>query len=129
MPLVKFDIIEGRTEAEIKVMLDAAHRAMLKAFQVPDRDRYQVVNEHKPSRLIVEDTGLGIERTRNIVVVSVVSRPRSEQSKTMYYAELCRELHQSCDIAPSDVVVSITINSDADWSFGNGTAQFLTGEL
>jgi hypothetical protein len=29
----------------------------------------------------------------------------------------------------SDVVVSIVTNSDEDWSFGNGRAQFLTGEL
>jgi hypothetical protein len=29
----------------------------------------------------------------------------------------------------NDIVVSIVTNSDADWSFGNGRAQFLTGEL
>jgi malonate semialdehyde decarboxylase len=28
-----------------------------------------------------------------------------------------------------DVVVSLVANSDADWTFGNGPAQFLTGEL
>jgi hypothetical protein len=28
-----------------------------------------------------------------------------------------------------DVMVSIVTNTDADWSFGNGRAQFLTGEL
>ncbi|AYN26038.1 MULTISPECIES: tautomerase family protein [Buttiauxella] len=129
MPLIKFDIVEGRSEKEIKIMLDAAHRAMLKAFDVPERDRYQVVNEHKASHLIAEDTGLGIVRTRNIVIVSVVSRPRTEQSKKTFYHELCRELQEHCGIAPSDVMVSITINSDADWSFGHGVAQFLTGEL
>ena len=26
-------------------------------------------------------------------------------------------------------MVSIVSNTDADWSFGNGRAQFLTGEL
>ncbi|UNK59250.1 tautomerase family protein [Buttiauxella ferragutiae] len=129
MPLIKFDIVEGRSEKEIKIMLDAAHRAMLKAFDVPERDRYQVVNEHKASHLIAEDTGLGIVRTRNIVIVSVVSRPRTEQSKKTFYHELCCELQEHCGIAPSDVMVSITINSDADWSFGHGVAQFLTGEL
>lgn len=28
-----------------------------------------------------------------------------------------------------DVVVSLIVNSDEDWSFGLGKAQFLTGEL
>jgi hypothetical protein len=30
---------------------------------------------------------------------------------------------------PADLIVSITENSDEDWSFGHGRAQFLTGEL
>jgi hypothetical protein len=38
-------------------------------------------------------------------------------------------LQQKCGIAPSDVMVSIVENTDADWSFGNGEAQFLTGKL
>ena len=60
MPLLRFDLIEGRTDAEVKALLDAAHRAMLAAFEVPERDRYQIVHEHKPTRMIVEDTGLGL---------------------------------------------------------------------
>jgi hypothetical protein len=49
--------------------------------------------------------------------------------KKTFYGELCRELKACCGIEPSDVVVSIVTNTDADWSFGNGRAQFLTGEL
>ena len=35
MPLLRFDLIEGRTDAELKALLDAAHSAMLLAFEVP----------------------------------------------------------------------------------------------
>ncbi len=31
MPLLTFDLIEGRTEQEVKTLLDAAHRAVLRA--------------------------------------------------------------------------------------------------
>ncbi len=34
MPLLTFDLIEGRTELEVKTLLDAAHRAVLRAFEV-----------------------------------------------------------------------------------------------
>ena len=129
MPLIRFDIIEGRTDAEITTLLDAAHRAVLTAFAVPERDRYQVVTEHKPSRVIAQDTGLGIARTSNLVLVSVVSRARSQASKQIFYAELCRELKEACHVEPSDVIVSFTTNSDDDWSFGNGVTQYLTGDL
>lgn len=129
MPLMKFDVVEGRDDAQLQALLDAAHRAMVAAFEVPERDRYQIVNEHCPSRMVVEDTGLDIPRTKDVVIVSVTSRPRSEASKLKFYELLTQELQTHCNIQPSDVMVSIVINNDADWSFGHGRAQFLTGQL
>ena len=129
MPLLRFNLIEGRTDAELKTLLDAAHRAMLAAFKVPERDRYQIVNEYKPSRMIVEDTGLGIPRTDKVVVVEVITRPRGKAKKKAFYRLLVEELEKSCGIAPSDVMVSMVENTDEDWSFGLGRGQFLTGEL
>ncbi len=129
MPLLRFDLIEGRSDDELKTLLDAAHRAMLAAFKVPERDRYQIVHEHKPGHMIVEDTGLGIPRTDKVVVVHVTSRPRKKKQKEAFYRLLCEELERSCGIAPCDVMVSIVENADEDWSFGLGRAQFLTGEL
>jgi len=129
MPLLYFNVLEGRTDAELKTMLDAAHRAMLAAFKVPERDRYQIVNEHKPSRMIVEDTGLGFPRSDNVVVVQVVTRRRGKEMKQKFYKLLTDELQKSCGIDPFDVMVSIIENSDEDWSFGLGRAQFLEGDL
>jgi hypothetical protein len=129
MPLIRIDAITGRSPQQVQDLLDAAHRAMLTAFKVPERDRDQVYEEHAPNHFIVQDTGLGIPRTKNVIIVTVISRPRTEEMKKTFYAELCRELKASCDIEPSDVMVSIVSNTDADWSFGNGRAQFLTGEL
>lgn len=129
MPLINIDIVQGRSDAEVKTLLDAAHRAIVAAFEVPERDRFQIVNEHPASRMVVEDVGLGFPRTRNVVLLRVTSRPRTEASKVKFYQLLCRELQEHCGIDPNDVMVSIVINSDADWSFGQGRAQFLTGEL
>jgi phenylpyruvate tautomerase PptA (4-oxalocrotonate tautomerase family) len=129
MPLVRVDAIRGRDKEDIARLLDAVHRAILSAFHVPPRDRYQIYQEHLESNVVIQDTGLGIDRTKNVVFVTVTSRPRSQESKQAFYVELCRELGESCGIAPNDVVVSIVGNSDADWSFGNGRAQFVAREL
>lgn len=129
MPLLRFDLIEGRSKSELKTLLDAAHRAMFAAFDVPERDRYQIVHEHKRSRMIVEDTGLDIPRSDNVVVLQVTTRPRGRAAKEQFYRLLVDELERSCGIAPSDVMVSMVENTDEDWSFGHGRAQFLTGEL
>ena len=78
---------------------------------------------------MVQDTGLGIERTRGVEAVTVTTRPRRQEEKTAFYQELCRELEQSCHIKLSDVLVSLVTDSDSDWSFGLGVAPFVTGEL
>ena len=96
---------------------------------MPAGDRYQIVNEHKASRMIIEDTGLGIPRTDKVVVLQVTSRPRSREGKQAFYKLLCEKLEARCGIKPTDVMVDFVINSDDDWSFGHGRAQFLTGEL
>lgn len=129
MPLIRVDMIADRKQDEIKLLLDAIHRAVVAGFKVPQRDRYQIVHEHPPSHLIVEDTGLGITRTRNCVVLHVTTRPHEREAKESFYKLLVRELETTSGLAPSDVVVSLVTNSDEDWSFGNGRAQFLTGEL
>jgi len=129
MPLLIFEVIEGRSEAELKTLLDAAHRAVLSAFEVPQRDRYQIVHENKAHHMVIEDTGLNLARTRDLVVVRVITSPRAEEQKQRFYADLSRELKESCGIESSDLMVSITTNGKGDWSFGNGVAQYLTGEL
>jgi hypothetical protein len=129
MPFLRFDIIEGRTNDEIAALLNAAHRATLEAFHVPERDRYQIVHEHKKSRIRIEDTGLGIDRTDDVVLVQVTTRPRTVEEKTAFYRLLCERLSASCGITSSDVMVNFVENTDADWSFGHGEAQFLTGKL
>ncbi|MBY0094609.1 tautomerase family protein [Priestia megaterium] len=129
MPLLRFDVIEGRDEKELKTLLDAAHRAMLEAFGVPERDRYQIVHQHPDHEMIIEDTGLGFERSKDLVIISVTSKQRTEEQKQALYRLIVKELGESCGIQPNDIMISIVENSNADWSFGMGEAQFLTGKL
>jgi len=129
MPLIRFDLIEGRDDQSLRKLLDAAHRAMVQAFQVPERDRYQIVYQHPANEMIIEDTGLGFERSKDVVVISVTSKERTEAQKQLFYELIVKELNQQCGIEPNDIMISIVTNGNADWSFGFGRAQFLTGEL
>jgi hypothetical protein len=129
VPLLRFDVVKGRNEKALKTLLDTAHEAMLEAFEVPATDRYQIVHQHEPNELVVEDTGLGLSRSDNLVMISIVSKPRTQHQKERLYALLAERLESECGISPQDLMVSITENGDADWSFGMGEAQFLTGKL
>jgi phenylpyruvate tautomerase PptA (4-oxalocrotonate tautomerase family) len=129
MPLLYIDLIEGRTPSEVKALLDAIHDAVVDAFEVPARDRYQVVHTHPAHEIVAWDTGLGIDRSAGLVVVHVVSRRRSRVTKEKFYELVAANLADRCGVDPADLIVSITENDDEDWSFGHGRAQFLTGEL
>lgn len=129
MPLIKIDALEGRSQSEVAALLDAIHRAVVKAFHVPLRDRYQVYQAHPKGCLVIQDTGLNISRTDKALIITVISKKRDEILKRRFYKELTEQLASSVSIAPSDVMIAIIENSAADWSFGNGEPQFLTGEL
>ena len=129
MPLLYVDVIEGRTDEDVRRLLDALHEAVVEAFGVPPRDRYQIVRTHPSHEVVVWDTGLGIDRSAALVVVHVVSRRRSAELKQRFYQLAAANLAARCGLDAADLIVSITDNNDEDWSFGHGRAQFLTGEL
>lgn len=129
MPLLKFDIIQGRSDEQIRTLLDSAHQAMVQAFEVPPSDRYQCVTQHRPEELVLEDTGLGYIRSVSVVLLTVVTRPRSPAQKVEFYRLLAEKLEADCSLSPDDLIISLVENADADWSFGRGRAQFLTKEL
>ena len=129
MPLLQFHVIEGRSHHELAALLDATHRVVVETLHVPQRDRYQIVHEHKPSRVRFEDTGLDIPRSDKFVLLQITTQQHPTDQKTAFYQKLCAELERSCGIKPTDVMISIVENTQVDWSFGLGRAQFLTGEL
>lgn len=55
--------------------------------------------------------------------------PTTQAQKEKFYKLLAERLHDRCGVSRDDLIVSIVENSDADWSFGHGQAQFLTKEL
>lgn len=129
MPLVRIDLLEGRSDAEIKTLMDAVQRCVLEAFKVPAKDRYQIVTEHKPGRMILLDTGLGFDRSDRAMVIQVFTSPRTTVNKTKFYKLLAEYLEAKCGLDPKDLLISVMTNTDVDWSFGFGETQYLTGKL
>jgi phenylpyruvate tautomerase PptA (4-oxalocrotonate tautomerase family) len=129
MPLLNIHVVKGRSAEETATLQQAVHEAMVEAFEVPVRDRYQILSEHEPNHLVMQDTGLGFERTDSRVLIHVTTRPRSREMKERFYGLLVENLGQHCGLAPEDLMVACVENDDIDWTFGFGKAQFLTGDL
>ena len=129
MPLVRIDVVEGRSPDQVRAIADTVQDVMLDVFAAPAGDRYQIVTEHPAGQIIAEDTGLGFERTDGVTVIQIFQQGRSEQQKRAAYRELAARLDERCGIAPTDLIVSVVGNNREDWSFGLGRAQFLEGDL
>jgi phenylpyruvate tautomerase PptA (4-oxalocrotonate tautomerase family) len=125
MPLVRIDLLEGRTEPQIAAIGDAVQESLVETMNVPRRDRFQVVTEHPPNRLLYDKSYLGVERSDGIVVIQVfLSKGRTTEQKQSFYATLARRLVRA-GVRPEDVTISIVESTREDWSFGTGIAQYL----
>jgi 4-oxalocrotonate tautomerase len=125
MPLVRIELIQGRTEAQVQAISGAVQAALVETMNVPERDRFQVISEHAPNRFLYDKSYLEVERTDGIVFVQVfLSKGRTTEQKQAFYATLAKRL-AGAKVRPEDVAVSIVESTREDWSFGNGIAQYL----
>lgn len=130
MPLLQFNLVKDAwSKEQVKQILDTAYEVTLEAFGAPKGDRYQTVSYFDSDDFVMMDTGLGFERSNKRILLNIRTRPRSKNEKLHFYQLLNQELQDQLDLNPNDLMVDIVENSDADWSFTSGKAQFLTGEL
>jgi phenylpyruvate tautomerase PptA (4-oxalocrotonate tautomerase family) len=126
MPLVRIDFIEGRSDADIAAISDAVHQALVSVVGVPERDRFQVITAHPPGRLVYNRGYFGIDRTDGIVIVHVsFATGRTEEAKRALYARIVADISERTATRAQDVFITLSENTRADWSFGNGVAQYL----
>lgn len=129
MPLVRIDVQQGRTPAELRKIADVVQEVMLDVFAAPPRDRYQIITEHPVGHIIAEDTGLGFERSDGVTVIQIFQQGWTTEQKKAAYAQLAARLSVECGVKETDLIISVVANTQDDWSFGLGRAQFLEGDL
>ena len=129
MPLVRIDLIKGRTAQQKRGIADAIHSALTQVFKIPERDRFHIVTEHDQQEIIAEDAGLGFYRTAGVVIIQIFTQSgRSSSSKAALFKQIHDSLREQ-HVASEDVFISYVENGPEDWSFGFGRAQYQTGEL
>src|ERR1700712_1077202 len=111
-------MLQGRSASEREKIADCAHRAMVEALGVPERDRFQIVTEHAPGAFHFDRSYLDIARTDAFVLVAVtLASGRSAEVKQAFYARLCELLVEQAGLRPQDLAVSLVENEREDWSF------------
>ncbi|MBF6329376.1 tautomerase family protein [Nocardia transvalensis] len=129
MPLVRIDLIRGRTRDQINTLADTVHRAIVDVLGIPERDRFQIITQHDAEDVIAQDAGLGFGRTPALVMVQIFTQTgRTPAVKQQLFRTIASSLGD-LGIDGNDVFIGIVENTAQDWSFGYGRAQYLEGDL
>ena len=126
MPLVRIDLRRGKPAPYRQAICSAVYRALRETFNVPDEDRFFVVNEHDAENFVFSKTYLGIARSDDFVIIQMtVSDTRARDVKKALYKRTVELLAENPGLRREDVFISLVEVKTDDWSFGNGVAQYV----
>ncbi|WP_369202206.1 tautomerase family protein [Streptomyces sp. PU-14G] len=126
MPFVRIDALRADTD-RLDALGRAVHEALVETLGIPPDDRFQVLVGHDGvTSTLRHDTYGGIQRDEGIVYIAVTLRAgRAPEAKQALYRRIAELAHTYAGTEPRNVFVTLTENASADWSLGNGAAQYL----
>jgi phenylpyruvate tautomerase PptA (4-oxalocrotonate tautomerase family) len=129
LPLVTLSLEAGRTGAQKRQLADAVYEALRAAIQIPENDRFVAIREHAAEDMIADPGYLGVARSGHPVFVEItLRRGRPAEKKQALYREIAQRMGATGLVQAEDVLIVLHENDAADWSFGNGVAQYVERE-
>jgi phenylpyruvate tautomerase PptA (4-oxalocrotonate tautomerase family) len=126
MPLVRIDVLAPWSAPDLRALGDAVQTALVETMGVPERDRFQVINQHDAAGFVFDRAYLDIPRSDRFVLVQVtLSAGRSTEVKQSFYRRLADLLAERLGLATDDLAVCLVENQREDWSFGRGEASYV----
>ena len=103
MPLVKIEILKGKTQDYKKAILDGIHSALVEAFKIPNNDRIQRLYELEKDNFEISPT-----KTENVTLIELtVFKGRSYEAKKNLYLAIVKNLAKSPGIDSKDILIVI----------------------
>jgi phenylpyruvate tautomerase PptA (4-oxalocrotonate tautomerase family) len=115
MPLVKISIRKGRTDKEKKAILDGIHMALVEAFEIPDSDRVQRIDEYNENEFEIPN-----DRTDKFTIIEITVLPgRSFEAKKKLYKLIFNQL-KTLGYNANDAVVVLHEPEINNWGVRGG---------
>ena len=125
MPLVRIDLMRGKTVEFRRRVGEIIYQTMMDTINVPPRDNFHIITEHRQDSLVYDPEYLNIQRTDGIVIIQItLNEGRTVELKKTFYKRLAERLHEELNIRMEDVFISLVEVKKENWSFGNGIAQY-----
>ena len=125
MPLVRIDLVAGKSIEFRKTLGEIVHRAMRETIDVPANDKFQIITEHAEGEINVADNYLGNTYTRGIVLIQItLNAGRTVEMKKAFFKKIADDIHAQLNLRRDDVVINLVEVVKENWSFGGGIAQY-----
>jgi phenylpyruvate tautomerase PptA (4-oxalocrotonate tautomerase family) len=125
MPLVRIDLVRGKSAAFRKQAGEIVYNAMREVINVPADDKFQVMTEHAADEINTATSYLGNSYTQDIILIQItLNAGRTVEMKKAFYKRIADELHAQLQVRREDVVINLVEVSKENWSFGGGVAQY-----
>jgi phenylpyruvate tautomerase PptA (4-oxalocrotonate tautomerase family) len=129
MPLVRIDLPAGKPAGYGSAVGEVVYAAMIAVLNVPKDDRFQVITEHPGAGLIINPMYLGIQRSKDAIVIQVtLNEGRTLEQKRGFYKAIADGLQERVGLRREDVTINLVEVKKENWSFGNGEAQYAPKE-
>ena len=126
MPLVRVSMRRGKPSTYRKAILEGLYQAMRETFNVPENDRFMIVNEHDAANFIYADSYLDITHTDDLVIIQITANDtRNVEQKRAFFARVATLLSENPGLRKEDVFINLVECKKENWSFGNGIAQYV----
>ena len=120
MPVVEIFMRRGRTPAEIQVITDTLHDALVAAYEVPRGDRFQIVHQLEPHEFVFDAHFMGPRSEKFVLVRVTGGRDRSAMAKRKLFSLIADNVERHGAVAGTDVFVIVDNVQPTEFSFSNG---------
>ena len=127
MPLVRIDLLEGKSQEYQAQVGQVVYQTLLDVLNVPKNDRFQVITEHAKGAMPFDRDYLGVHRTDDCIFLQItLNSGRSVELKQRFYKALADRLHEIVKLRREDIFVNLIEVPKENWSYGNGEAQYVS---
>jgi len=125
MPLVRIDLVAGKSFEFRKTLGEIIYQAMREVINVPANDKFQIITEHATGEINVADNYLGNTYSKDIVLIQItLNAGRTVEMKKAFFKKIADDIHAQLKLRRDDVVINLVEVAKENWSFGGGIAQY-----
>lgn len=116
MPLVKVELLKGKSREYKKAILDGVHAALAESLKIPDHDRTQRLYELDPAHFEIPPS-----KTENVTLIEITMfKGRSTEAKKKLYRAIVRNLAESPGIEGNDITIVLHELPLENWGIRGG---------